>query len=348
MVSLDRSPVRIGPLRLVIAGVAAVVLTLVLLLLMATESHAAGNIEPMQFNVEEEFTLQLNETGDAQCIDVLKYDRAFFNTQGFTFENYPFLLERRFRDYADIREITDFNYKIDRPDDAITLSFRSFGKAYNEGDYWIVYGFSNEPRFTINDKLVFESASTVNNEFTLWQDLAFKTTTYLALPAQATDVQYNADKNAVTYKLAYVPPSGLGGNVFQRNSLVFIPLFAVVLAGSIAVVVLLVLRERRSTAVPVTSAGASPAPIVFVATERVPTETVLAPVGALPEPALPEEEESAAEEPAPRPLPSAPPAPAGPEAHEVDERPARFCGFCGVRIPSEEYRFCPHCGREIG
>ena len=346
MVSLDRSLVRIGPLRLVIAAVAAVVLALVLLLLMATESSAAGNIEPMQFNVEEEFTLQLNETGDARCIDVLKYDRAFFNTQGFTFENYPFLLERRFRDYADIREITDFNYKIDRPNDAITLNFRSFGKAYNEGDYWIVYGFSSEPRFTIDDKLVFESASTVNNEFTLWQDLAFKTTTYLALPAKATNVQYNADKNAVTYQLAYVAPSGLGGNVFQRNSRVFIPLFAVMLVGSIAVIVLLALRERRSAALPVSSAGAPPTSVVFVATELVPTETVLPPPVALPEPVPLEQEEHATEEPAPPSLSSASLA-AGPETRAVDERPARFCGFCGTRIPSEEYHFCPHCGKEI-
>ena len=353
MVSAGRSPVRGVAPKVALAAVAAILLSMLVLLLLIVESAAAGTIQKLKFNVEEEFTLQIDEVGDAKCTDLLKYERAFFNTKGFTFEKYPSLLERRFRDYADIREITDFTYEIDRPEGTISLAFDSVGKAYNKGDFWIVYGFASEPRFTIDDKLVFESTSTVNNEFTLWQDLDFKTTTYLVLPAKATDVQYDADKSAVTYKLAYVAPSELAGSLLQRNGAVFIPLFAVLLVASLAVLALLVVREWRARPVlaPAAAGGAASAkalltpsgpaapvaPPAAAAAEDLPAVEAPAGVTRLVVAAAPIEEAES--------LPAVDPAP---PIGSAPEPGPRFCGYCGTPISSDEFRFCPRCGKDIG
>jgi hypothetical protein len=46
----------------------------------------AAEAERIPMEVRETFTYTFTDTGDAHCVDVLQYDRAFFNSSGHTFE----------------------------------------------------------------------------------------------------------------------------------------------------------------------------------------------------------------------------------------------------------------------
>lgn len=211
----------------------------------------ADSIYVYSYDVEEEYRIRVDEVGNAACTDLLTYDRSFFNKAGFNFDHYPFLLSRRYCEPADIREIENFNADIDTSAATITVTFDRPGEAYNEGTHWIMYGFYSEPRFEVDGQQVFQEESTVNNEFTLWEDLEFKTTTYVRLPEGTRNVRYDTDKHALTWELPYLSASG--GSFLARNSGIFIPLSAVLIAAGLAIALVSLLRRPR------------PAPAVTVA-----------------------------------------------------------------------------------
>lgn len=339
-------------------------------------SAAADEVTSYSYDVTETFTITLNDKGDATCKDVLKYDASFFNTRGFDFEKYPFLLSRRYRAQAAADEITAFNADLDRETSTVTLTFKEPGRAYNMGTHWTLFGFPDKPDFTVDGKQVFVSESSVNSDYTLWQDLEFKTTTYVKLPAGATNVRWNKADKALFYELAYTPPDQ--GNTLQRNQALFIPLFAVLALGSLAVGAYAIIRGRRLPAVQAAglpsgaAAAALPDGGSASALNRGP-EPVL-PGG--PEPALPgkagretiSEASAAMSAETGAAATDAPEAGAGPsvdgspapdtagspsQVQDSDETlqstlvQAHFCRHCGAPLPHGDANFCPNCGGRL-
>ncbi len=292
----------------------------------------ANEVSPHSYDVEEEFTITLDAEGDAQYKDVLKYDAEFFNTNGFDFEKYPFLLSRRYKARAAVDEIQDFRADLDRQNATVTLTFGQRGRAYNMGDHWTVYGFGQKPDFAAEGQRVFQEESTVNSDYTLWQDLEFKTTTRVKLPAGATNVRWSKADEALLYDLAYVAPAR--GNILQRNQTVFIVLFAVLAAAALVVGAVAVTAARRGPVAAWAGAGATEVTATATpdaAAENTPvkaTTTASATVDA------------AAVLPAGDTAEVAPPASANaPRAH--------FCRHCGAPLKHSDCRFCPDCGGRL-
>jgi hypothetical protein len=223
----------------------------------------ADSISVYSYQVEEEYTIEVNEVGDAKCTDVLTYDPGFFNKQGFNFEHYPFLISRRYCQPCDIREIENFQSSVDNAKASITITFDQPGKAYNQGTAWEMYGLYSEPKFEVEGKQVFEEESTVNSEFTLWQNLEFKTTTFVKLPDGAENVHWDSDKNALVWVLPYSPPDLSNATVFGRNQAVFFPVAAVLILAGLAGTTIVFLQRRRpamaTAAAPVAGPGEAPA-----------------------------------------------------------------------------------------
>lgn len=215
-----------------------------LLSVAAGVAVADESIPVASYDVQETYTIRVNELGDAHFTNVLVYDDSFFETAGKQFEQYPQILSRRYRRDAAFRELQNFKSTIDKDKATVTLTFDQPGFAYNMGSYWMIPLFPDAPTSEENDIPVFEEEILVNNDFTLWQDLTFKTVTKVDLPTGATNVRWDRDEQAVLYELAYVPPKT--GNLLQRNSTVFAIVFAALATCSLVAAALLLLRLRSS------------------------------------------------------------------------------------------------------
>jgi len=212
------------------------------------------------YGVEEAFRVHVDAVGNVDYEDVLVYDREFFDSQSATFEEYPFLLSRRYRAMEQVDEIQDFRADLDKANATVTLTFRETGRAYNLGGYWIMYGFGSRPSKITGSEVVIEEETTENSDFTLWQDLEFKTTTYIALPNGAADVRWDEGESALVWE---VPSQTAALDADQRNALqsnqaVFIPLFAVLMAGSLGAVLVVLARGRRPNPAAASSAISRP------------------------------------------------------------------------------------------
>jgi len=362
--------------RTTITGVTAILATVTLAallvfgLLLTTGVAAAqeeDTITAETYDVEETARLSVSPVGNVIHKDVLVYDREFFDSQSANFEEYPFLLSRRYRAMEEVNEIQDFRADLDKAAATVTLTFRETGRAYNMGDHWIMYGFSTKPSSIDGRELVIEEKSTVNSDYTLWQDLDFKTTTYVSLPQGAEGIRWDDDDSAVVWEM----PAQLAaltaddGGVLQDNRAVFIALFAVLMAGSLGIAAAVLLRGRRrapvaTAAVPGPSAAASTAGAMpTVAADPAATAAVLT---AMPVDSPPVDEAPAAP---PAAAAAVPPSDAGapsdtpavPEVATADasettgaaEAAARphFCRYCGVRLPDIDAHYCPSCGKEL-
>ncbi len=211
------------------------------------EETTADAVTSSTYGVQEAFRVDVDAVGNVGYKDVLVYDREFFDSQSATFEEYPFLLSRRYRAMEQVNEIQDFRADLDKDNATVTLTFRETGRAYNLGDHWIMYGFGSRPSKITGREVVIEEETTENSDFTLWQDLDFKTTTSIALPNGAADVRWDEGESALIWK---VPSqvAALGAdqrNALQRNRAVFVPLFAVLMAGSLGVALIVLARGSR-------------------------------------------------------------------------------------------------------
>jgi len=130
-----------------LAVLAALAAALVTLWGLAPSPAQADGIAVYSYQVQEEYTITVDELGNAACKDILVYDASFFNKQGYQFDHYPFLLSRRYCEPCDIREIENFNADIDTQTATVTITFDQPGKAYNQGTAWEMYGFLSEPKF---------------------------------------------------------------------------------------------------------------------------------------------------------------------------------------------------------
>lgn len=301
-----RKPVASAVRTLVSVSIAAGLV----LLLMAT-ALTQGVDYGADFTIEEDYTIELNEVGDAHIVDVFKYDDYYFEDFASVFEEYPNLLSRRYRGDTDVGEIENFDVDVDEKRATVTITFDSPGFAYNMDDNWAIYGFPYEPSKTRDSEMVFEGEGTLNNEFTLFEEIPFAITTTLKFPEGATGAVYDQDDMTVTYVLPYV--EGDKGNFFQDNKSVFVPVFIVLMALSLLLLLYIILNSRRAsseTSVPFRTAdGLPPSP---------------------PSPA------------------AAPPMAQSPAQEQAAEAPARrFCKNCGKSLKESDKAFCSNCGKPI-
>lgn len=311
--------------------VVAVVLALCLLPTAGVAAAQDEAITAEAFDVEETFRISISPVGNVLYKNVLVYDREFFDAQSANFEEYPFLLSRRYRAMEDVNEIQDFRADLDKAEATVTLTFRETGRAYNMGDHWIMYGFHTGPAAVDGREMIIEEKSTVNSDYTLWQDLDFKTTTVVSFPQGAEGILWDEEEAAVVWEMpAQLAALTAGGDALQNDRPVFVTLFAVLMAGSLSAAAVVSARGRR-TAAATPAAGGSGGPTAANGTYAPVTDAAPA--------------ATKAGEPA-----------SGPATMDVDEaapvsgvsreRP-HFCRYCGVHLPDADCRFCPDCGREL-
>jgi len=339
------------------------------------DEPADDAISTEAYDVEETFEVRVDDVGNVKYKDILLYDREFFDAHAASFEEYPFLLSRRYRSMEDVNEIQDFQTGMNKEAGSVTLSFREKGRAYNMEDYWIMYGFYTEPVLISGSDVTIEETSTVNSDYTLWQDLEFKTTTHVSLPAGAANVRWDGDEYAILWEMPEQTAALTAdtGNFLQQNKTVWITVFAILIAGAGGVGIVVLLRSRRTPGAPATTSptggpgagatsatgaaaaasGASGATAASqeeshaAATDAAPAEgAATATTGDAP--AAPAAEETSSEHTTAAAATAAPEAKEAPDAEETATAPRpRFCRHCGAELEVGDEKFCTHCGKEI-
>lgn len=224
-----------------------VVVALVLVASACLASPVGAAEEATVYSVDESVTLDVNAVGDVDHEYVLVYDPAFFAEQGANFEEYPFLLVRRYRAKEEVEEIQELDAALDRGAAQVTLTFREPGRAYNMGDRWLLYGLSGPPAEVVDGVAVIREESTENSDFTLWQDLAFITTTRVALPEGADRIGWDDGEAALVWRTPEQIAAAVdeGGSVLQQYRVVFIAVFVALMATSLLVLVIALAGGRR-------------------------------------------------------------------------------------------------------
>jgi hypothetical protein len=271
----------------------------------------AQGIEGTRTFLKEKFTVELNEVGDAHYTDVLVYDDNWFAKNSKYFEEYPFLLSRRYRSEGNIREVDNFDVQVDKKKSTVTITFDTPGAAYNMGDYWILFGYPTEPEE--GEEMVFESEGTLSNEFTLWDTMDITTRTTVKLPPGATNSRYDTSKKAVVYELPY--PAAPKESALVKNRALFIALFGLLILISLILLAVSLLMKRRARPVAAVTMPATP-PII-------PSTTPPTPPG------------SEVSTPPPVIVPSPP------------VMGKHFCKYCGRELTTGTEKFCKHCGKQL-
>jgi hypothetical protein len=234
-------------LRILRGCLTALLLTILVLAGAAGTCSPAGAEagEPV-YGVDETVRLRVDAVGDVDHEYVLVYDQEFFAEQGASFEEYPFLLVRRYRAREAVDEIEGLKADLDREAGRVTLSFREPGRAYNMGDHWVLYGLGGPPDEVVDGVAVLREDSTENNDFTLWQDLAFATTTEVSLPEGAEHVRWDEAELALVWQTPeQVAAYEDEGSVLQRYRVPFALLFSALMAVSLVVLIQALTRGGR-------------------------------------------------------------------------------------------------------
>jgi hypothetical protein len=297
---------------------------------MMTWRALPQGIEASSTLLDEEYKIELNNVGEAHITDTLTYDKAWFNSYGYVFEKYPFLLSRRYRDENDVRELQNFTSDVDKANYTITLSFDMPGDAYNKGDSWVLYGYPDKPKFENQGQFVFESEGTLNSEFTLWSDMHINTTTTIVPPQGAANAHYDQAQKAVVYELPYLATTS--SNPLAANRALFIVLFVLLMIIGLGGAVILL--TRKTAPLP---AGAPFAGVPMAGEVMAPVTLPTAP-GAPPSTSIAESTQ----------VEGIQAAMAPPEAvTEVQqEEGSKFCKFCGGTLKHVGAKFCSSCGKE--
>ncbi len=195
--------------------------------------------------IEEQFTQEINAVGDVHCTDVLKYDKSWFADNGSVFEDYPSLLSRSYTQDKDTAEFTNFDVKVDSRRATVTITFDMPGGVYNEGDNWILYGFTDKPADESASEMTFESEGTLNNSITQWEDMDIVSTTTVKAPAGATSLRYDSSKKGFTYVLPWKAASTGFWGWIKSNRPLLIAIFAVGLLLGAALLTLHIVSRKR-------------------------------------------------------------------------------------------------------
>ncbi len=294
------------------------VLLAALLVLPLAEAPLAQEIgEGEPYSLSEDYRIELNGLGDASITDTISYDPDWFSTYGYLFEENPNLLSRRFRADTNLGEIENFSVKISHSKATVTVSFDAPGLAYLLDDGWHLFGYAG---YQVVDeggeRMVLKASWTLNNEFTLFEEMPLEEKVTILLPEGARNAEWDEETGAVRYDLPEITPAG-GGFLYRHKSL-----FTIVFSLLTAIGLLLFL---------------------FASTRKT-REAVPATVGAPPLPGTP----PPAETPAFPPLQEAyvPPPPAPPPPPEEPSTQA-FCRKCGHPRGDEKAMYCRRCGAKF-
>ena len=364
------------------SGAAALAIALLLLICLPLVSALGQGLGPEgDFDIREEFRVELNATGDAAITDTLFYDKEWFAEYGSIFEENPNLLTRRYRSDSNVGEVEDFDVDIDIKRATIVVSFTTPGLAYRLQDGWTLFGYGNyELKGEGEGELSLSAAWTISNEFSLFDPMDLDETVTIVLPEGAEGAEFNKSSGAITYDLPYKAK----GNALHENKLLFTIIFALLIALSLLLLLVLLMRRGKASA-PVQAAGAGTA-----APQQATPQTIAAPAapgaappqaapappqtGAVPPQAVPATPETGMAEPPQQAPPQTAGAPATPEAPAPQAVPAppqaapvppqtaaappqqaqqprvempaaaRFCKKCGHPRGGPEERFCKKCG----
>lgn len=233
------------------------VILLALLLSFPLQLAAAQELgEKGDFAVQEEYRMEINAVGDAHITDTISYDSIWFDEYGYLFEENPNLLSRRYRADSNVGEVENFDVDIDSNDATITITFDTPGLVYNLSDGWTVYGYGDYSLVDEgDDEIVLEAAWIVTNEFSLFEPMNLDEEVVIVLPPGASNAAFDTTTGAIEYDLAY---TGQEPGFLENNKTALIIIFALVMAGSL--ILLLYAFTRRVRAPAALAATAAPAP----------------------------------------------------------------------------------------
>lgn len=285
------------------AGLLAFAVVLLLLFALPQASLAQEAAEP---TITEEYTVTVNQVGDARVVDTITYtDEDFEYVKNVEGDNRGFLT-RRYKTDDNIGELVDFDVKLDDAENSVVITYDKPGFAYFTEGEWVIFGLPDETAKKQGGSYTFEEQSTVNSEFTLFTDQEILTTTTIELPSAASGHKHDPDTGAIRYSMP-AARSMMGFWSDNRTVLSLLFGFCTALFAGLLLFVLTRTTLTPASAAPVTAPAAVPG----------------APVPPVPRATPP------AADPVPPPVPG--------------YLPAGFCGKCG-RPLTEGKKYCPHCG----
>lgn len=302
---------------LLVAGLAF----LMALLLLAAPA-AAQEIEEYDFTVQEEYRIEIDETGDAAITDQVTYDPDWFYQFGYLFDEYPNLLSRRFRADTNVGELENFDVKVDTDSSAITVNFDAPGLVYYLGDEWVLYGYAGyQVEDVDDDRVVLSGSWWVTSEYTLFEQLPWEDTVIIEMPEGASDVRYDESDGAIHYQLPYTGETVSVG-FLEENKTAMLIVFGVLMGLSLLLFIMVATRREKER--PVQPAVAQAAP------------TGVPPAAALTPPTAPPTARAAPPTGAPPTAQAAPP--------EAQAAVPTYCKKCGQPTRKEGASFCKNCG----
>jgi hypothetical protein len=228
------------------------------LLLIVIAPCAARDKKNEQPTINEEYTVTINEVGDAHVDDVLKYSADDFATMKKVVKKNPSLLSRRYRDESNTGEVNNLKTSFNASDHSINITFNTPGYSYDMKDFWVAYGFPDKPKSTGKKEVTFESQSDINNEFTLFTTQAMRTKSVIELPDAAKNVRWDEEATAIKYDM---PPATSHLGFFSENKTWLTALFGL-LALVFALLLIFVFTRKTRPAEAVQAAAEPVAPLV--------------------------------------------------------------------------------------
>lgn len=184
--------------------------------------------------INETYEITVNEVGDASVVDTIKYSEEDYKIIKKVNEKKRTFLTRRYTTEDSTGEMTDFKTKTSDSGNSVVITYVKPGLAYHTKGEFVLYGYPEKPESESGGKFTFEETSTVNSEFTLFEDQVFKTTSIVNLPAEASNARYDAQDMAIKYEMP--PAKTLYGFLSEQKTVmsalfgVLFLLFAVLLA----------------------------------------------------------------------------------------------------------------------
>jgi type II secretory pathway pseudopilin PulG len=306
-----------------------IIIVALFLAILAPWAMAQGLQEEQSWTLEEQTRVEINDVGDAHIVDTLTYDPTWFDQYSYIFEENPNLLSRRYRSDTNVGEVENLNTDINNSKSTVTVTFDTPGLAYNMGDNWDIYGYSNYQLSSKDqNEVVLEDSWVLNNEYTLFDDIPVDNTVTFDLPGNATNANLDKGTGTVKYDLPYT--KGQKQGFLAENKTLFTIVFALLMILSLLLFLYAITRKTTVAMVPAGIVGPAPG-----APMGVPPQAPGVAAGP-PPPTPPTPEVTVGEQPTAPGISSEPSAetPVGP----------KFCKQCGEARTSPDSKFCKNCG----
>ena len=151
--------------------------------------------------ITETYRVTINDVGDAQIEDTIKYDKKDYkDVKGVVADN-PTFLTRLYTTERDIGEVLNFDTELDDAKSQVVITFDTPGYSYNMKDNWVIFGITNKPKKESGRTIEFEEQTDINNEFSLFTDQTLKTKTIYELPQKAKNARYNKEEKTIEYAM---------------------------------------------------------------------------------------------------------------------------------------------------